>query len=228
MQITYHGHSCFLVENEGYRVLLDPFLSGNALAVADPGEIQVDAILLTHGHSDHIVDAEEIARKNDCVIIANYEIASYYASKGLKTFAMNIGGSAKFEWGTVKYTLAFHSSSIEVEPGKFVDGGQPGGILLTMGGKTFYHAGDTALFGDMKLYGEMYNIDVAALPIGDVFTMGPDEAVLAATWLRAKKYIPTHYNTFDAIKQDASEWIQKLKQAYQEGVRLAPGETLDV
>ncbi|MVP01677.1 metal-dependent hydrolase [Paenibacillus lutrae] len=228
MQITYHGHSCFLVENDGHRLLIDPYLSENTQAVANPEEIQADAILLTHGHHDHIADAADIARKNDCVIIANYEIAAYFASMGLKTFAMNVGGSAKFEWGIIKYTLAFHTSAIEIEPGKFINGGAPAGILLTMGDKTFYHAGDTALFGDMKLYGEMYNIDVAALPIGDVFTMGPEEAVLAATWLRAKKYIPIHYNTFDVIKQDASEWIQKLKQAYQDGVRLAPGETLDV
>ena len=140
---------------------------------------------------------------------------------------MNTGGRNRFDWGTMKYTLAFHSSSIQ-EDGQFLYGGQPHGIILEMGGKTFYHAGDTALFGDMKLIAQMHSLDIAALPVGDVFTMGPEDASIAAQWLGAKTYIPMHYNTFAPIQQDAEAWTKQLEAQSLQGIALKPGESIQV
>jgi L-ascorbate metabolism protein UlaG (beta-lactamase superfamily) len=227
MRITYHGHATFVVEHDGHRVAIDPFLSGNPLAVAKPEEIEVEAILLTHAHSDHVADVETIARKNNAIVVAVFELASYYGRKGLNVHPMHIGGSHQFPFGRVKYTLAFHGAGIELPDG-IGYGGNPGGILLTMGDKTFYHAGDTGLFMDMKLIGELNRIDVAALPIGDNFTMGPEDALLAAEWVRAKKVIPIHYNTFDLIKQDPEAFVAALGKKGIDGVVLRPGETIEV
>ncbi|CAH0118160.1 hypothetical protein PAE9249_00626 [Paenibacillus sp. CECT 9249] len=228
MKLTYLGHSCFIVESGGKKVVIDPYLRNNPLAAVKPEEVEVDAVLLTHGHYDHVADAEEIARRNDCVIVGIHEIAAYFAGVGLKTFGLNLGGKHTFDWGTVKLTLAFHSSGLELEGGKFLHGGQPAGILLTMDGQTLYHAGDTCLFGDMKLIGELHRIDAAALPIGDVFTMGPDEAAIAAEWLKAKTYIPIHHSTFPPIVQDAEAWVKQLKEKGLSGTALRPGESVSI
>ncbi|MBX6351972.1 MAG: metal-dependent hydrolase [Thermoflavifilum sp.] len=227
MRITYHGHSTFVVEHDGHRVAIDPFLSGNPLAVAKPEDIEVEAILLTHAHADHVADVETIAQKNNATVVAVFELASWFGSKGLNVHPMHLGGSHVFPFGRVKYTLAFHGAGIETPDGIFY-GGNPGGILLTMGDKTFYHAGDTALFGDMKLIGELNRIDVAALPIGDNFTMGPEDALIAAEWVRARKVIPIHYNTFDLIRQDPEAFVKGLAEKGIEGVALKPGETLEI
>lgn len=224
MKITYHGQSCFLIEHDAHRVIIDPFLSGNPNAHIQPSEVQVEAVLLTHGHSDHVLDAEPIARANEATIIAPYEVAMFYGQKGLKIHPMNLGGAFEFPFGKVKYTIAFHGSSIETENGT-VYGGMPSGILLTMGGKTIYHAGDTALFGDMKIIGELNQIDVALLPIGDNFTMGPEDAVIAAEWLRAKHVIPMHYNTFDLIRQDGQAFVRDLEKKGMSGTALESGQS---
>jgi L-ascorbate metabolism protein UlaG (beta-lactamase superfamily) len=226
MKITYYGHSAVLVEEAGKRIIVDPFLTGNPKATVQAEDIQVDAVLLTHGHADHVGDAVDIAKRNDCPVIAVYELAEYCASQGAKVHHMNIGGSYNFDGFRVKFTLAFHSSSLTVD-GQTVYMGEPAGILLTVGGKIFFHAGDTALFGDMRLIGEMNSIDAAVLPIGDSLTMGPEDALLAAQWLRASRVIPVHYNTFPGIEQDGDAFCDRLHKEGIVGKALKPGESLE-
>ncbi|WP_054956583.1 metal-dependent hydrolase [Paenibacillus dakarensis] len=227
MKITYYGHSCILVEANGVRIIIDPFLSGNPNSGITPEDIQVDAVVLTHGHSDHFGDTIQIAKQNDCPVIAMFELAEYCESQGTKSFGMSIGGSYSFEGFKVKLTQAFHSSSISVGD-SWIYAGMPAGVLLTIGDQTFYHAGDTGLFGDMRLIGEMNSIDCAALPIGDVFTMGPEDALLAAQWIRTKSVIPVHYNTFPAIEQDPKDFCDRLRQTGVEGYPLRAGESIDI
>ena len=225
MEILYHGHSTVQITTQGRSIIIDPFLSGNPVAKIKADDIQVDYILLTHGHGDHISDAETIAKRNGATIIGNHELATYFSWRGCKVHAMNTGGSRAFEFGRVKLTQAFHSSSLAInEEQKIIYMGMPNGLLLTIEGKTLYHAGDTSLFGDMKMIGELNQIDLAFLPIGDNFTMGPEDALHAAKWLQAKKIIPIHYNTFDLIKQDGQAFVEKVRQQGIEGQVVQPGE----
>lgn len=227
MKITYYGHSALLVETGEVKVIIDPFLSGNPSSGISPTDISVDAVLLTHGHSDHLGDAVQIAKQNDCPIFAVFELAEYCRMKGAKVKHMNIGGSYSNDRMTVKFTQAFHSSSIQ-EGDSWIYAGQPAGILLTLEGKTIFHAGDTALFSDLRLIGERNSIAMAALPIGDMLTMGPDDALLAARWLRANKVIPLHYNTFPEIAQDGADFCDRLRQEGVEGFALKAGENIEI
>ncbi|MDH6430208.1 metal-dependent hydrolase [Paenibacillus odorifer] len=227
MKITYYGHSALLVETGNVKVIIDPFLSGNPNSGISPANISVDAVLLTHGHSDHFGDAVEIAKQNDCPIFAVFELAEYCRMKGAQVKHMNIGGSHTYAGMTVKFTQAFHSSSIQ-EGDSWIYAGQPAGILLTIEGKTIFHAGDTALFSDLRLIGERNAIALAALPIGDMLTMGPDDALLAARWLRADKVIPLHYNTFPDIAQDGADFCDRLHQEGVEGFPLKAGESVEI
>ncbi|MEK5207840.1 L-ascorbate metabolism protein UlaG, beta-lactamase superfamily [Psychrobacillus psychrotolerans] len=202
MEISYHGHSVVKIMTDTHTILIDPFITGNGQTDLDAAKEKVDVILVTHGHNDHLGDTVDLAKRNNATVIATFELANYVESFGINVHAMGIGGSYDFEFGTVKFTQAFHSSSFTTEDGEIIYGGMPAGVLFTSEGKTIYHAGDTALFGDMKLIGERNNIDVAFLPIGDNFTMGPEDAAYAVQLLKPQIVVPVHYNTFPPIKQD--------------------------
>lgn len=211
MKVSYHGHSIVKVQTKGKTILIDPFITGNKLTDLDPKTVDADLILLTHGHNDHVGDTVEIAKRTGAVVVALNELAVYLGRTGIETHPMNIGGAHEFEFGRVKFTQAFHGSSYEEEDGTFIYTGMPGGILLTVEGKTIYHVGDTALFSDLKMIGELNDIDLAFVPIGDNFTMGPEDALIAADWINAKIVVPVHFNTFPVIEQDPVEFANKVK-----------------
>ncbi len=226
MKLTYLGHSAFLVETSQARLLIDPFLTGNPTAAAQAADLHCDAILLSHGHEDHTGDALEIAKHNGATIVANYEIAEYFAAKGAKTHGMNPGGAHTFPFGRVKLTIAHHTSSAEagLHP---IYLGVPCGLLFQADGKTLYHAGDTALFLDMQLIGRA-GLDLAMLPIGDNFTMGPEDAVTALDFLKPKVAVPMHYNTWPIIAQDGAAFAQLAAKSGHTVRALKPGESLAV
>lgn len=211
MQISFHGHSVVKIITASHTILIDPFISGNGQTDLVASEEQPDVILLTHGHNDHVGDTIDIAKRSDALVIATFELARYLESQGVRTHAMGLGGAYEFDFGRVKYTQAFHSSSFTTADGEIIYAGMPGGILFTADGKTIYHAGDTALFGDMKLIGERNAIDVAFLPIGDNFTMGPEDAAYATELLKPKVVVPIHYNTFPGIQQNPYGFKELVK-----------------
>ena len=228
MHIYFHGHSCFEIEGQAGRILIDPFLTGNPSTTSKPEDFtQLDAILVSHGHSDHLGDAIQLSKQTGAPIIAVYELAVYCQNQGAKTHAMHLGGKYKFPFGWVKLTQALHGSGIDnPEGGEMIYGGPPCGFLIQMEEKWLYHAGDTGLFGDMELIGRRHPLAVAMLPIGDNFVMGVEEAVHASQLLRPKVVIPMHYNTFPIIAQDVAEFEHLLqRRAPESQVRaLKPGE----
>jgi len=229
MKLTYHGQSTVTIETNGHHLVIDPFFSGNDKATTNPDDVKADFILLTHAHADHMLEAERIAKATGATIIATHELATYLSFKGLNVHPMNLGGQFEFSFGKVKMTQAFHSSSIiDEEKQTITYMGMPAGFLLTIEGKEIYHAGDTALFGDLALYGAHHEIDLAFLPIGDNFTMGPDDALIAADMLQAKAVVPIHYDTFDLIKQDANAFCEQIEARGQNGHLLAIGESLEL
>ncbi|NMH71828.1 metal-dependent hydrolase [Bacillus sp. RO2] len=227
MKVSYHGHSVVKVEAKGKTILFDPFITGNGLTDLTAADVKVDVILLTHGHNDHVGDTIDLALKNDALVVAPFELAEYLGWQGVKVHEMHIGGAHEFDFGKVKLTQAFHGSSYtDYETKTIVYTGMPSGILLTIDGKTIFHAGDTALFSDMKLIGQLNDIDVAFLPIGDNFTMGPDDAVLAAKWLDASTVVPIHFNTFPVIEQNPHDFVSKLPEGV--GRVLEVGEVIEL
>lgn len=213
MKISYHGHSVVKIETAGKTILIDPFINGNALTDLVVAQEKPDVILLTHGHNDHVGDTVEIAKACDALVIAPNELANYLAWQGVRTHPMHIGGAHEFDFGKVKFTQAFHGSSYVTENNDIIYTGMPAGILFTAEGMTIYHAGDTALFGDMELIGKRHPIDIAFLPIGDNFTMGPEDAAYAVTLLNPKLVVPIHYDTFPPIKQDPQQFAKLVEEA---------------
>ncbi|WP_226583716.1 metal-dependent hydrolase [Halobacillus litoralis] len=226
MKVSYHGHAVVKVEANGKTILFDPFISENGNTDLDAENVKADVILLTHGHNDHVGDTVEIAKRNDAQVVAPFELATYLGNKGVNAHPMYIGGGHEFDFGHVKFTQAFHGSSYTEEDGTIVYTGMPTGILLTIDGKTIYHAGDTGLFTDLKMIGEQNSIDLAFLPIGDNFTMGPDDALIAAEWIQAKQVVPVHYNTFELINQDGRAFAEKVRPG--KGKALEPGEVIEL
>ncbi len=228
MELIYHGHSCVQIVTEDKSIVIDPFLRGNPIAVTKPEDIQAQYILLTHAHMDHILDAPTIAKANDAQIVAVVELADFFSGKGLKTIGMNLGGTIDLGFAKAKMVQALHSSGITLEDGTVLYGGVPAGFIIQTEGLTILHSGDTALFSDMKLIGDRHQIDIAFLPIGDHYTMGPDDAIQAAGWYGAKLVIPVHYNSFPVIEQDAHSFVLQLESRGQRGKVLAPGDKLKI
>ncbi len=212
LTFKYYGHSTFTINADGTKLVIDPFFApNNPLAPSSAAEIDADFILISHGHGDHIADAAALAKRTGALVISNFEIITWLGNQGVVNgHGMNTGGAYSFPFGRVKCTIAHHSSALPDGS----NGGNPMGFVINFNdGRDLYFAGDTALTYDMRLIGEAGGVDLALLPIGDNFTMGPDDAVQAAQFVQAKRVIPIHYNTFPPIKQDAHDFAQKLRRA---------------
>ncbi len=204
---TWYGHGTSGLDVDGINVIVDPYFTDNPAATVKVEEVEADYILVTHGHGDHVADAVPIAKRTGATIISNFEIATWFQNQGVEAHGQHIGGGHDFPIGYVKLTLALHGSALPDGS----DGGNPCGILITTpGGQKVYLAGDTGLFGDMALIGEE-GLDLAVIPIGDNYTMGPDDALRAVKLLKAKNVIPGHYNTWELIEQDADAWAERVR-----------------
>lgn len=227
MKITFLGHSGFVLQGDS-KIVIDPFITGNPSAIAKVEDIQADLILVSHGHGDHLGDAVQIAKQSNGTVVGVFELASYCGRMGAQAHGMHIGGSYKFDSVKVKLTPAWHGSGyIENGPAEYL--GNPCGFILSLNGKTIYHAGDTGLFGDMELIGRLNSIDVALLPIGDNFTMGPEDALEAVRMLKPQVVIPMHYNTWPLIAQDPEDFKKHVEAATQAKVQvLQPGAEFEL
>ena len=221
MKLTWYGHAAMGLQVGQYKLLVDPFLTGNPAASATSENVPADFILLSHGHGDHVGDAVAIAKRTGATIISNFEIANWVQAQGLNAHAQHLGGGFKHPFGYLKLTLALHGSALPDGS----DGGNPAGFLLTAEGKKTYLACDTCLFGDMRLIGEE-GIDLAVLPIGDNFTMGPDDALRAVKLIQPKHVIPVHYDTWELIAQDPKAWAKRVESETSTKAHvIQPGES---
>ena len=223
MKVTYYGHSCFAAQVANKTLLFDPFITGNELAKAiDVDKVPADYILISHGHADHMADAAGIAKRTGATIVSNYEVTEWFGKQGLtRTHPLNHGGGWRFDFGRVKFVNAIHSSSLP--DGTY--GGNPGGFVIESDEGNFYYSGDTALTMDMKLIGESTPLRFAALCIGDNFTMGVDDAIKAAQYVRCKEVLGLHYNTFPPIQIDPPAAVERFDAAHQHLHLLLPGES---
>ncbi len=226
MKVTSYGHSCFSVEVKGKKLLFDPYISENPLAEEiDINKLEADYILVSHGHEDHLLDAEAIAKRTNATLVANYEIVNWYKTKGLeKLYPMNIGGSTILEFGRVNYVQAAHSSSLP--DGSY--GGVAGGFIIESEEGSFYFAGDTGLTTDMKLITEFKDLAFAFLPIGGKFTMNREAAIMASDFIKCKTIIGMHYDTFEGTKIDKEEAIEQFSSVQKELILLDIGKTINL
>jgi L-ascorbate metabolism protein UlaG (beta-lactamase superfamily) len=225
-RLCWLGHACLLLESDGKRILIDPFLTGNPAAATTADKVQADFILVSHGHGDHVGDTVAIAKRTGATVVCNYEMSSWFEKQGVKkVHGQQHGGGHSFPFGYVKLTLAFHGSMLP--DGSY--GGNPAGFLITFkDGTRVYDAADTGLFGDMRLIGEE-GVDLATLPIGDNYTMGPDDALRAVKLIGPRQVVPIHYNTWELIAQDAAAWAERVrKETPSQAIVLKPGEWVEV
>lgn len=216
ISITFLGHAGFLLSDGTHTVAIDPFLTGNPVATMKPDEVKCQSIVLTHGHADHLGDTVAIAKANDATVFGAFEIVEYMGEQEIQGEPGNPGGKITADFGWVAFTQAVHSSSYN---GRYM--GMPCGAVVHMGGVTVYHLGDTGIFGDMKLLGEIYRPDIALVPTGDRFTMGPDLATRAVEMIKPKVAIPMHFGTWPLLLPDASGFEPKGVEVKE----MEPGET---
>lgn len=227
IRVTWLGHSAFQMNIDGHEVLFDPFLTGNPLAAADPNNLNPELIFLSHAHGDHLGDTVKIAQRTNASVVSNAEISYWLKAKGVKNaHGQNTGGTGDYGFALAKLTIAFHSSSFP--DGTY--GGMPNGLVITAkeSGLRLYFAGDTALFSDMQLIGDE-RIDIAFLPIGDYFTMGPADSIRAIKYLRPRYVVPMHYNTFGLIVQNPSDWANHVtNETSAQPIVLDPGGSYEL
>ncbi len=227
MKVTFLGHAGFLIEGS-VKIAIDPFLTGNPIAKNKAEDIKADLILVSHGHGDHLGDTVSIAKQSGGTVVSVFELATYCARNGAQSHGMHIGGSHTFDGVKIKLTPAWHGAGFDSGDGPMEYLGNPCGFIISMDGKTIYHSGDTGLFGDMELIGRLHQIDLALLPIGDNFTMGPDDALEAVKMLKPKLVVPMHYNTWPLIEQDPQKFKSEVETAI--GIKvavIAPGENME-
>ncbi|KAF0153426.1 MAG: metal-dependent hydrolase [Ignavibacteria bacterium] len=225
MKLRYFSHSAFqLTASDGKVILIDPFLDDNPTSPVKSEEVNADYIILTHGHGDHLGDAFKIAKRCNSLFICLNELANYVSEKGFNAHNMHIGGSYNFEFGRVKLTIAHHGS---MTPDNYY-AAEPSGVILTIDGKSVYHTGDTGLFYDMKLIGEITHIDYMLLPIGDNFTMGITDAVKAVELANPKIAIPMHYNTFPLIAADPFDFKKRVEELGKQSIVMQFGEEIEL
>ena len=222
LTITFHGHACFVLEADGRRLIIDPFLTGNPAADVSLDRLpKIDAVLLSHGHGDHLGDAIPIARRDGATVVATFELAAFCESQGAAVHAMHIGGGHRFPFGHVKLVPAFHGGRVEGDAtGQFTT--NPCGVVVTLGGKAVYHCGDTGLTLEMQLLAG--RVDAMLVPIGDNYTMGIEDAARAVEFVKPRVAIPMHYDTFDLIKADPDAFKRQVGSRAQVVV-LQPGQS---